>query len=316
MDTVHSSQSTEYEESPVLSSVSHAQLQLKAALENAELARSESIRLRMEFELERSIEKNTGSQTTSPASPPRIKVLQDDSETTLLRTACRNQETEIKILKEIEAVFRGRCTVQSEELKRVSIALRDQKLEFAEAQRRSSTLEESLQECQQQVIMLRQLLNSQESRNKIEEKALERKAVQLERQEEQLRVYATSLSNTRNEVKEFSKELVSDIEATRTLHPLNDYLALTEFELSKIELQLKKTPTVSSDRPKLETCLEQLMTQRNFLRSTIDSSHKENEKRASIILKIAESSNLPYIPPPPPHVVRVERARTQGLEET
>ena len=307
--TSHQKISLEREEPSVLSPLSDAQLLLQSALAHAEFARSESVRLRTEFELERSFEKNAGKNISEFG-------VHQETEFTQLQLTCKNQATEIQILKEIETIFRDRCRVQAEQLNRLEQELKESKLQTETSQMRCSRLEKTVREQEEQLSMLRELLTSQESRNAIEEKTLEKKSIQLERQEEQLRVYATSLSTTRNSVKEFSKELVQDIQATRSIHPLKDYLSLTEFELAKVELQLKKTPTASTERPKLESCLEQLLEQRNFLRSTIETSQKENEQRAALIHKIADGQKLPYVPPPPPNVTRVERARTQGLEET
>lgn len=135
---------------------------------------------------------------------------------------------------------------------------------------------------------------------------------QLENRELQLRRYATALTKEKTEALRFSKQIADEIKAAQATHPLKDYLKLTEFELSKIEVQLKKTPMLSPDRSKLETALSQLIDQREFLKTVLGSTQRQLEKQAMEFMKLIQSGRLAPVPPPPPRPATVMRS---GLSE-
>ena len=129
-----------------------------------------------------------------------------------------------------------------------------------------------------------------------------KKAAQLKRKEERLVRYATNLNSWRSQTKSLCTQLIKEIEAARAMHPLKDYLALTELELTKVEAQLIKTPTGAAERAELELCVGQLIDQRNFLKSTLERSLRQFEKQVQTLVKMFESENLSPLPPPPPPV--------------
>lgn len=129
---------------------------------------------------------------------------------------------------------------------------------------------------------------------------LEKQAQRLELREQQLRHYAQTVQDERAEVVRCTQQLAGEIHAARSMNPLEDYLKLTEFELSKIELQLKKTPTLSSERPKLEKFLGQMTEQRDFLLQVIEQSKANLDQQSKKLAKIVEAARLSPLPPLPP----------------
>jgi chromosome segregation ATPase len=116
----------------------------------------------------------------------------------------------------------------------------------------------------------------------------------------QLRIYSNNLNKEKTDIEKMGKQLVQEIRLLSATHPLKDYLAATEFELSKIELQLKTTPTLSADRIKLEECLLQLIEQRDFLKTVLAGAQKQFERQANGLEKLLSRDVLSPVPPPPP----------------
>lgn len=140
----------------------------------------------------------------------------------------------------------------------------------------------------------------QEQKLAKEQKQLHDTSLEIENREAQLRSYATALTREKTEALRFSKQLAEELRAARATHPLKDYLRLTEFELTKIEVQLKKTPALSTERPQLESCLTQLIEQREFLKNVLASTQRQLEARADEFLKAIQSGRLAPVPPLPP----------------
>jgi len=122
----------------------------------------------------------------------------------------------------------------------------------------------------------------------------------LELRENQLRVYSSALSKEKSEMQKIAKNLVKEIRMLSATHPLRDYVAATEFELSKIEIQLKKTPTVSAERAQYEDYLTKLVEQRDFLKGVLGSSQRQYETQVSELERLVSGSLLSPVPPPPP----------------
>jgi chromosome segregation ATPase len=126
------------------------------------------------------------------------------------------------------------------------------------------------------------------------------RVLQLQRYEKRLENYLGNLNAQKIQLKQLAAHLAEEVEAARTIHPLKDYLSLTEFEIAKLELQLKKTPTSSPERPQLEECITQLSHQKEFLKSIISDSVQKLEEQALTIRQISQDPNLAPIPPSPP----------------
>jgi hypothetical protein len=157
---------------------------------------------------------------------------------------------------------------------------------------------------------LRRSLSTKNSNLDVENKESEAKAralavreQQIAAREHQLRHYATAVTEQKAELIRQTKLLAEEIQMAGKMHPLKDYLQLTEFELSKVDVQLRMTPTLSMDRPRLEACVKQMAEQRDFLRNVVQASTKRLDEQAASILALVKSPKLAATPPLPPKIV-------------
>jgi chromosome segregation ATPase len=161
---------------------------------------------------------------------------------------------------------------------------------------------------------IRQGFDSRDAMTELERERLEKWSAQLAVREQQLRHYATSLNKEKTDLKGFSKQIAGEIQMVSRTHPLKDYLKATEFELSKVELQLKTTPTLSPERAKLEHAVGQLMEQREFLKAILVSAQTQFEGQVATLEKIVQNSKLAVVPPPPP-AAQMPKANTPSTPD-
>lgn len=205
-------------------------------------------------------------------------------------------------------------------LRELNEKLEDKNKSLSESLRETGELKEKLKVSEQSEALLRKTVEEMSYRHEIEKESLcktiselserdqtERQkltelGLQLRHREVQLRHYASSVAKEKNEIVQCARQLADEVRSARTLSPLKDYLSLTEFEMSKTELQLKKTPTISLERARLESVLTQLHEQREFLKKSISKSRTQLDEQAANLLKIARSLKAGTIPPLPPGV--------------
>ena len=130
---------------------------------------------------------------------------------------------------------------------------------------------------------------------------------QIAAREHQLRHYATAVTEQKAELIRHTKILADEIQTAGKMHPLKDYLQLTDFELSKADVQLRMTLTLSMDRPRLEASVKQLAEQRDFLKAVVEASTKRLDEQAANILALVKSPKLAATPPLPPRIVLKEK---------
>jgi hypothetical protein len=228
------------------------------------------------------------------------KIQQLEKESNFLRQTALNKQHDLNMLQELEVSLNERCSIQALDINRLHQQCVELEQKLQEKDQVSAFQISEIQKLKKEVRQLDHELNSRGSNLNQKDQALQKRSLQFEKHEERLRGYVGNLNSQKLEVKKLATQLVEDLEAARTMHPLKDYLSFTEFELSKTELQLKKTPTSSQDRTKLESYLTQLIEQRDFLKSVIEESHKKLQEQTTAILKICHDPSLAPVPPPPP----------------
>ena len=147
---------------------------------------------------------------------------------------------------------------------------------------------------------LQQAINANTSNRVAEEREFRTWASALDQREQQLCNYMSHLSKEKAAVLKFSKIIAGEIQMIMAAHPLKDFLAATEYELSNVELRLKTTPILSPERRALEICLKQIIEQRDFLKTVITKSQNQFEGQAETLLNLVQSGKLGPVPPPPP----------------
>lgn len=172
-------------------------------------------------------------------------------------------------------------------------------------------LEKRVEELARENANLKLALNSKTSSFESEQREFELRSRHRERQiatrekqasirEMQLKQYANSITEQKTEFVRQTKILAEEVGTASKMHPLKDYLKMTEFELSRVEVQLKLTPTISSDRAKLESYFEKMVEQRNFLTKVVAESEKKFAEQAQKLLELIRSPKMAATPPPPP----------------
>jgi DNA repair exonuclease SbcCD ATPase subunit len=202
-----------------------------------------------------------------------------ESQSQRIRASAEKSARDFQLFREIENKLTRRCEAQAEELKARELE--------------AGTLRSEIE-------VLKALLEERIKRDTAAEEALQKESVRIKRHEERLRVYAEALEAGKETLRDFARQLAQELREAGTLHPLQDYLAATERELSKVERELRKTPDSAPARHGLEQSFASIIDQRDFLRASIEASRKLIERQAEKVLGIALSPDLEPMPPTPP----------------
>ena len=188
----------------------------------------------------------------------------------------------------------------------IEIAIQAQAKLFVELE---NTLREQIkilsEENKELVIQNRDLSNRLQNRNQIIENAEQMNIHHqiVKKREIKIEKYSEALRNCQTGVKSLMQGLESDLLMAVNLNPASNLLKMTEFELEKTEIELKKTPTSSTDRKMKEQIFDELIQQRNFLRSVIQSSQSELKAKIQILKEAMNDPVLQDLPPMPPLVL-------------
>jgi chromosome segregation ATPase len=115
-----------------------------------------------------------------------------------------------------------------------------------------------------------------------------------------LRKYASDLNQRQARVLEAAMKLAGELRDSSQLNPLQDYLKVTEFELVRVETQLRKLSDSSAERPRLEQTYDKLAEQKKFLLDMLGRSRVSISEQALRVLQICEALRQEQAPPPPP----------------
>jgi chromosome segregation ATPase len=232
----------------------------------------------------------------------RIVALNNQS----VEQSARHSDTESKLKIELDQTRTSLRMAREQSEKAREAKLESAKKAKADADSAMAKLGESYQQRidkdEREIATLRKKLAEQGAQIESSERINESRSAEVAQREEQLRQYANFVTDQKAELVRQTRKLAEEIEMTGRMHPLRDYLEVTEFELSKIEVRLKVTPTLSMDRPRLEAQIVQLTEQRTFLRSVIEASSKRLAEQAAGILALVNSPSLGATPPIPPQI--------------
>lgn len=224
----------------------------------------------------------------------------------------RQAEAEAKLKSEVDQarVALRLATAETDRVRAEGFdAIRKQKIETDGAMAKlGESYQQRIEKEEREVGALKKKLASQSVQAEAAERANETRSTEIAQREEQLRQYANFVTDQKAELVRQTRKLAEEIEMTGRMHPLRDYLELTEFELSKTEVQLKVTPTLSMDRARLEAQIVQLTEQRQFLRSVIEAASQRLSEQAAGILALVNSPSLGATPPIPPKM----KSTTEG----
>ncbi|MGE5087187.1 MAG: hypothetical protein ACM3MG_12850 [Bacillota bacterium] len=152
------------------------------------------------------------------------------------------------------------------------------------------------------------VLKVQELSNKIDELNLrltqgqaenEQLKRNFEEREKQLESYCSFINQEKAKQQKIIQELARQIHHAVTLHPLRDYLFVTEKELSRVEGELKKTPIISPHRSQLEKLVDQLIEQRDVIRDVLAKGEKNLSSHTEALDRLSRGGLSVAAPPPP-----------------
>ncbi len=146
-----------------------------------------------------------------------------------------------------------------------------------------------------------QLASTEKNIKGLEDKIAEREQA-LDLREQQFSHYVQLVNHAQEELRSAVSRLDQEMQLSINLNPLKDFIKITEREIDRIDLQLKKTPTISPERIRLETYMDELFEQRVFLKDNIRKINQEADKRRSQLAEIYKSTSLSAVPPMPPKV--------------
>lgn len=253
------------------------------------------------FKIEIGVQRATVRQNANQISDFTKAAQERDKELQGARAAFAHAQTEIQKLREVnEMQMQLTATHLNAKIDEKQRHLTELTNENESLKQKLDAVTRSLQESEAEREDLQSSVKSLSHREDSKREQLESLASQLKNRESQLRHYAANIAKEKNDIIQCARQLADEIHSARTLNPLQDYLALTEFELSKTELQLKKTPTISLERTRLESVLTQLHEQREFLKKTIMKSKIQLDDQAANLLRITRAQKAGTIPPLPP----------------
>lgn len=185
----------------------------------------------------------------------------------------------------------------------VSEAIRNEKDgDRSATQQLISNLQAEVHRLSIELAVAQQLAKSGEARHSVEMKEIQDTRQKLEKREAQLQSYAMILAKEKETLAKNADHLAAELRNAQALHPLRDYLELTERELMRLDIQLKKTPVASPDRAQLEAFVDQLIEQKKFLETVIEASHQSLVEQAGTLkgmtaVENTKTTGVPSLPP-------------------
>jgi chromosome segregation ATPase len=126
-----------------------------------------------------------------------------------------------------------------------------------------------------------------------------RQVARFAEREKQVDHYYDFVKQEKTKYQKVLQQLARQIHYAVTLHPLQDYLVVTEKELSRIECELKKTPSISPHRKQMEAMVDQFVQQRDLIRDLILKSEKSLSQQTESLERLARGVLATATPPPP-----------------
>lgn len=133
-----------------------------------------------------------------------------------------------------------------------------------------------------------------------EKKHIDTLKLALDAREQQLNFYSQNINSSKRELKEQISRFEYELQMAKSLNPMADILKITEKEIDRFEQILKKTPTISSERQRLEDVIDELFEQKRFLKANMGKVFNDIEHHQYRIRQMGQSSALKALPPPPP----------------
>lgn len=110
--------------------------------------------------------------------------------------------------------------------------------------------------------------------------------------------YLKFINQEKIEIENKLNQMQFEVQRISTLNPIKDILKVTEIEISKIELELKKLALAAPNRKLLEHKMDQLFIQKTQLEALINESHKKISEQQIKISQVKNNLNILEAPMP------------------
>jgi len=140
-----------------------------------------------------------------------------------------------------------------------------------------------------------ELKNTQSKIESLQTERIEKLEAEILKYKKQTTALSNLLINYQNEKTRMLQQVNSlniEIQNLSALSPIQSLLKVTQFELDKKELELKKMPSSSPIRSKIESQLEDLFKQRSFLTNLIEETQSELNKAEDKALQLKHKARL------------------------
>ena len=212
------------------------------------------------------------------------------------------REEQLTLFQELENSLRNQngLIIEEIEFSRKQVSETDQRI--ANLEKENEDLKQALQDEQEnyrtQLLAVDKKLKSLDEDTQFA-KWIPTSVEKIKRQEKRIKKQMEILGQGQAGLRQFIDELISDLSLAIKLSPLSDLLKLTEHELKKLEIEVKKTPISDPTRKSMEIALGQLIEQRDFLKETTDASSQIWVEKIQKMRKFSEDFRLEELPPLP-----------------
>ncbi len=129
-----------------------------------------------------------------------------------------------------------------------------------------------------------------------------RNAKTVRHREDRVRNHIQNLRGQKAILKSLVEEVRQEVLLATLMNPAIELLKLTEFELGKLQTELIKTPTSEPARRTMESAVDQLVHQRDFLKSLCENGKNEGSVRIKKLNQLLDDPRIEDLAPFPPLV--------------
>lgn len=123
---------------------------------------------------------------------------------------------------------------------------------------------------------------------------------ELSERREELGLYSRWVDSQKESLKNHIVRFTQELKLSLTINPLHSYLAMTEKELSKVELLLAKPGILGEQRNHLEGHHKILMEQKRYIGQMVERTKADVEKRVTEVVGLLKQGDFIPVPPLPP----------------
>lgn len=244
---------------------------------------------------------------TMGAEIMQLRIDLQKSQSALLQENVRAATEKEKIIAEHREQSRQQAEKMNEILEQKNKITVSQAQELSETKSLSENRAADIRRLEGDKALLKQTIENMVRESQTQNDLMERltsevksQAAKIESREKQLSGYCESLNRSKGDLREQISRFDYELQMSRSVNPIADYIKITEQEIRRVDLKLKKTPAISRDRVRLEECLDELFEQRDFLVMSVKRTVGDIDSQRARLHRILGADVMQASPPPPP----------------